>query len=78
MTSEERKLTFVHAIVCQIYNEMNWVLGFFKDHGGTENTIEGFKEIVHPIDEAYLAIEKAHTELDKLMSKHTVWEDNKE
>lgn len=76
MTAEERKMVFVHAVVCSIYNDLNWVLGFFREHGGTP--VKGLEGIAPLVSDAYDAVEKAHTALDKRVSQHTTWDDAKE
>ena len=70
MTSEERSAVFAHAIVCSIYNDLNWLQSFCKG--------KDMKSISEKVYNVYLAVEDIHNELSSLVNKHTEWPEDKD
>lgn len=73
MTANERRIVFVHSIMCSVYNQLNHAvrLDLFDDDNGDGKTTEEFKEAKRLIFDAYLAAEKAHDALSRLVDKNT-------
>lgn len=73
MTSKERKIMFVHSVLCRVYDDLNNTMRFIKNDPKDED--EEFIPARTALINAYLAVEKAHSEFEHLADKYTYWED---
>ena len=73
MTNIERRMAFVHAILCSMNNDMNWLCGLVCRDRDNEDWSEDMKELKRLVNEASESVERAHLEAQRLVNSNTVW-----
>lgn len=73
MTNIEMHMEFVHAILCSMNNDMNWLCRLVrvdKDAGDWPEEMEKLRRLVN---EASDSVEEAHLEAQRLVNENIVW-----